>query len=42
MPTGNDGAILDRLVAALRRDGPSQKLQDSVPTDLWRKALRLW
>lgn len=36
----NDGQILDKLVAALRRDGPSQRLMDSVPLDLWRKALR--
>lgn len=37
---GSDGAILDRLVAAIRRDGPIQKNRDSVPVDLWRKALR--
>jgi len=37
----SDGCILDRLVAALRRDGPSQELEDSVPRDLWRRALRI-
>lgn len=36
----HDGEILDRLVAAIRRDGPTQRLQDSVPIDLWRKALK--
>lgn len=36
----NDGAILDRLVIAIRRDGQTQRLSDSVPLDLWRKALR--
>lgn len=36
----NDGAILDKLVEALRREGRSQRLFDSVPLTLWRKALR--
>jgi hypothetical protein len=36
----NDGAILDHLVAQLRRWGRIQRLFDSVPLDLWRKALK--
>lgn len=36
----SDGAILDRLKAALLREGPTERLKDSVPVDLWRRALR--
>jgi len=38
----NDGAILDRLVATLRQTGITQRLKDSVPLDLWHRALRRW
>ena len=37
---GSDGAIIDRLVALIRRYGRAQRLYDSVPKDLWAKALR--
>jgi len=31
---------LDKLIAAIRRWGATQQLFDSVPLDLWKKALR--
>lgn len=40
-PPQGDGAILDALVAAIRREGTSSQLLDSVPLDLWRRAVRM-
>lgn len=36
----SDGAIIDKLVCLIRRDGPLQKHYDSVPVTIWRKAMR--
>jgi hypothetical protein len=39
----NDGAILDSLVAALRREGRlTERIYDSAPKDLIRRAVRIW
>jgi hypothetical protein len=35
-----DGCIVDRLVAAILRDGLTQRIYDSAPKDLIRKAMR--
>lgn len=37
----NDGCIVDRLVAAIRRWGLTQAIKDSAPRDLIRRALRI-
>ena len=36
-----DGCIMDRLVAAIRRDGLTQAIEDSAPKDLERRAARM-
>jgi hypothetical protein len=37
----NDGAIIDSIVAALRREGRlTEHIYDSAPKDLIRKAMR--